>query len=171
MTRVLSLLIVLLAALPAMAREPEDVFAGKIMTSDAPFPRTASSKEDFINKIKSRHKDRFQEDKEEKQWRVFIAAFFAKPVTDLEVTIKIYDVTSGQRLVETFEQMVGGTSPRAYVSDIKMKRGDGTSGYDPMSKIHMVIENHGHMIAETTFQLIGEPRHYSGKVDMSDESK
>jgi hypothetical protein len=186
MNRLSALVILLLtvAPAPASARKPEDVFAGKIMISDAPYPRAARSEEDYISKVKGQTKERINEhiidddsppdpkSKEKpKEWRVFLAAFFAKPVTDLEVTIKIFDVTSGQRLVETFEQQVVGSSPRAYVSDVRLKRGDGTAGYDPNSKIHMVIESHGHTIAESTFFLIGEPRHYSGKVDMSDDSK
>jgi hypothetical protein len=156
----------------AEARKPEDVFGGKILVSDQPFPQSARSADAYIGALKKNSRDRILENREEQAWRVFFVAFFKQPVNDLEVSVKVYDVTNGRRLVDNFEQYLANAAQRAYVSNIKLKRGDGASGYDPNSRILMVMESKGRVLAQATFFIQGEARKYNGTVDFSeDETK
>jgi hypothetical protein len=163
-------LLVLAVAARADARKPEDVFAGKILVSAQPFPTQAKSASAYVAALKKNSTDRIQEDKENKQWRVFFAAFFKQPANDIEVSIRVYDVTNGaRRLVDNFEQYLSSAATRAYVSDVKLKRGDGTQGYDPNSKLLMVMESKGRTLAQATFFIQGEAKKYKGVVDFSEE--
>jgi hypothetical protein len=161
-------LVALLAV--ADARKPEDVFGGKVLVSDAPFPTSAKSEAAFVTALKKHAKDRVLENKDTKEWRVFYAGFFRQPVNDLEVSIRVYDVTGGsRRLVDTFEQYLSSETARAYVSSVTLKRGDGSQGYDPNTKLLLVMENKGRVLAQTQFHILGEARKYKGVVDFSDE--
>jgi hypothetical protein len=161
---------VLAVASSAQARKPEDVFGGKILISSQPFPTQAKSVRAYIEALKKNVRDRIQEDKESKQWRVFYAAFFKQPVNDLEVSIRVYDVTGGaKRLVDNFEQYLSSETARAYVSNVSLKRGDGSSGYEPNSKLLMVVQAKGRILAQATFYIQGEARKYKGVVDFSEE--
>lgn len=156
------------------ARKPEDVFGGKIMVSEKPYPTTSSSPNAYIAAVKKQSRDRFQEDREKKQWKIHYAAFFKKPVNDLELQVKLYDVTDGnQRLVEAYEQFLQERGQRVVIGNIKLKKGDGSgSGYDPNSKILMVMESKGKIVASVSFYIQGEGRRYKGQVDFSeDETK
>jgi hypothetical protein len=161
-------LVALLAV--ADARKPEDVFGGKVLVSDAPFPTSAKSEAAFVTALKKHAKDRVLENKDTKEWRVFYAGFFRQPVNDLEVSIRVYDVTGGsRRLVDTFEQYLSSETARAYVSSVTLKRGDGSQGYDPNTKLLLVMENKGRVLAQTQFHILGEARKYKGVVDFSEE--
>jgi hypothetical protein len=152
----------------AYARKPEDVFGGQAITSDKPFPLTAKSSEGYISAVQSQAKDKFQEDKENKQWHVYYAAFFRAPVNDLELQLKIYDVTKGdQRLVESYEQYLDKPGLRSTTADIIMKRGDEESGYDANEKILMVLQSKGQTVASASFYILGEATKHTGKVDFS----
>jgi len=168
MKRSLGIVLLCLLAGSAFGRKPEDVFGGRIMVSDQPFPTAARSADAYIDAIRKAARDRIQEDKEAKQWRVFFAAFFKQAPNDLEINVRVYDVTNGsRRLVDTFEQYLSNASTRAYVSDVKLPRGDGTTGYDPNSKINMVMESHGRVIADATFWIVGEVKKGPTSVDFS----
>jgi hypothetical protein len=173
MQRVVSVCVLVCLGLcaAAWARKPEEVFGGRILLSDKPYPTTARSPDAFIEAVKKQSRDRFQEDKDAKEWRVFFAAFFKQPMDDLEITIRIYDVTKGERLVETFEQYLPSRGQRAYLSTLTFKRGDGSSGYDPNSKVHIVMDSRGKVVADATVFLLGEARKYTGKVDFSEDEK
>ena len=150
-----SILLVLLGVLGgvAEAKKPEDIFGGRILVSDKPFPTAAPSENAYVGALKKNSRLAIQEDKQAQEWRIFYAAFFKQPVNDMEVTIRVYDVTGGaRRLVDTFEQYVSSQAARAYVSSATLKRGDGSQGYDPNTKILMVVENKGRMLAQTQFQ-------------------
>jgi hypothetical protein len=160
----------LLAATAAEARKPEDVFAGKVILSDKPFPMEARSADAYVSAVKKQGRDRFTEDKENKQWRIFYAAFFKAPVNDLDVSLKMYDITGGgERLVEAYEQNLADRGLRVLVGKVMLKRGDGTGGYDPNTKIKMVMQSRGKVIATAVFNIIGEGRKYSGKVEFTEE--
>ena len=169
----LSCILVLALGAHAEARKPEDVFGGKILVSAKPFPTQAKSAAAYVSALKKNSTDRIQEDKEKKQWRVFFAAFFKQPVNDLEISIRVYDITNGaKRLVDNFEQYLSSNTARAYVSDVKLARGDGAQGYDPNTKLLMVMESKGRTLAQTTFYIQGEAKKYKGVVDFSeDETK
>jgi hypothetical protein len=164
----LSLGVLLWATAASAGRKPEDLFGGRILVSDKPFPQSANSAEAYIDAIKKNTRDRIVEDKESKEWRVFFAAFFKQPPNDLEIAVKVFDVTNGgKRLVDNFSQFLGNGQLRAYVSNLHLKRGDGTGGYDPNTKVLMVMEVQGHVIAEATFYLVGEVKKGNTDVDFS----
>jgi hypothetical protein len=171
-SRLLLGLTVALWATSAHARKPEDVFGGQILVSEQPFPTSAKSPEAYIDALKKQARDRIVEDKEAKQWRVFFAAFFKQPTNDLEISIHVFDVTNGgKRLVDTFEQYLANATMRAYVSDVKLRRGDGSSGYDPNTKILMVMESRNRVVAQATFYIVGEVKKYNGNVDFSEPER
>jgi hypothetical protein len=153
----------------AASRKPEDVFGGRILVSDQPFLTAAPTAEAYIGAMKKNARDRIKEDREAKQWRVFFAAFFKQAPNDLEISVRVYDVTNGaRRLVSTFEQYLGSATMRAYVSQVTLPRGDGTGGYDPNTKIQMVMDSHGRVLAETTFYIVGEVKKGPTNIDFSD---
>lgn len=152
---------------PAEAgRKPEDVFGGSILTSSKRFPTNAKSVSQYIGKLKKQRKDKFWEDKEKERWKIYFAAFFKKPLNDLEVTVKLYDVTDGsKRLVASFEQYLDTRGQRSIISSIKLKRDE----FGVNRQIMMVIENRGKRLALGKFKILGKAKQYSGKVDFSEE--
>jgi hypothetical protein len=169
---VLSVAVVVTSLVHAAARKPEDVFGGRILVSDQPFPTSAASADAYIGAIKKTARDRIIEDKETKQWRIFFAAFFKQPANDLEVTVHIYDVSSGARQhKQSFEQYLASPTTRAYVSHIELPHGTGTGGYDPNTKLQLVLETRGRVLAETTFVIVGDaPKKGPQNIDFSAES-
>src|SRR5215475_7677031 len=127
----------LLVSAVALAKKPEDVFGGRILVSDQPYPTSARSADAFISAVKRQSRDRLQEDKEAKEWRFFFAAFFRQPINDLEINIRVFDVTKGERLVLSFEQYLPERGQRAYLSQLTFKRGDGSSDFDPNSRVRI----------------------------------
>ena len=169
MNRVLLAFALLLATVSvASAKKPEDVFGGKIILSDKPFPTEAKSASGYISAVKKASKDRFNENADKKGWKIYYAAFFKKPINDLEVTLKFYDVTDGgNRVVESYEQFMSQRGQRVIIANIKLKKWDGQ--YDPNSKILMTIESKGKVVAQGTFWLIGEGKKFKGKVSFDEE--
>lgn len=144
----------------------ERTLGGKIYTADKRFPSAAKSESAFIGKIKKHGRSKFQEDKESKQWKIHFAAFFKKPLTDLEYTVRLYDVTSGKVLVTSFEQYADSSTPTSVLSSVVLERRQ----FGVNKKVMMVIESQGRTMAAGTFQILGEEERYSGKVDFSDDA-
>jgi hypothetical protein len=113
----------------AEAKKPEDVFGGKIKCSDKPYPLKAKSAGAYIAAVNKQSKSRFDEDKENKQWKIYYAAFFKRPINDLEVTLNIYNVTNGgQTLVETYEQYLNSSKDRVVTGFVTLRRSDDGAG-------------------------------------------
>jgi hypothetical protein len=152
----------------AAAKKPEDVFGGRIMVSDKPYPLEAKSANAYIQTVKKQSKDRFQEDKEKTQWKIYYAAFFKKPVNDLEIKTTLYDITDGnQRFIDSWEEYLNDRGQRVVIGNLKLKRQDGK--VNPNSKIMLVMESGGKIVASTQFYILGEGKKYTGKVEFSDE--
>ncbi len=164
---VVAILVAFLAQGHAEARKPEDVFAGKILLSKKRFPTYAKSVRAYIQQLRKQSSDRFWEDEENKQWKIYFAAFWKKPLNDLEVTVKLFDVTSGRRLVEAYEQLLSQRGERAYLGTLELPRETGK--YEANTRILMVVENRGRVLAQKTFFLQGKRKTYSGKVVFSEE--
>ncbi len=105
-TTIAAWLIALALCLPAAAEAGvvERAFKGKIVTSHKRIPTSSKSARLYVRKLKKQWKKKFRENKTTKQWKIHYAAFFRKPLNDLEVTVKLYDVTEGKKLVAAFEQ-------------------------------------------------------------------
>jgi hypothetical protein len=157
-----------LVASSAQAKKPEDVFGGRVMCSDKSFPLESKSAAAYITSVKKQSKDRFQEDKEKGQWKIYYAAFFKKPLNDLEIKVTIYDVTDGsQRFIDSWEEYLAERNQRVIVGNLKLKRQDGK--VNPNSKILMVMESKGSIVASASFYILGEAKKFSGKVEFSEE--
>jgi hypothetical protein len=153
------------------AKKPEDVFGGRVIVSDKSFPLESKSAQAYIASVKKQSKDRFMEDKEKGQWKVYYAAFFKKPLNDLEVKCTIYDVTDGsQRFIDSWDEYLAERGQRVIIGNVKLKRQEGK--VNPNSKILIVMESHGSIVATASFYIIGEAKKFSGKVEFSeDEAK
>jgi hypothetical protein len=153
----------------ALAKKPEDVFGGRVMMSDKPFPLEAKSANAYVAAVKKQSKDRFTEDKEKQQWKIYYAAFFKKPLNDLEVKVTTYDVTDGsQRFLDSWEEYLNDKNQRVITGNLKLKRQDGK--LSPNSKIMIVFEDkQKRIIASASFYILGEGKKFSGKVEFSEE--
>ncbi len=145
---------------------PEKVFKGQIITSAKDIPTSHKSASAYVSALKKLRTKRFFENKKKKSWTVHYAAFFKKPLNDLELTIRLYDVTEGGKdLLTSFEQYLDTRGLRSFISDIDLDRE--TVGVN--KNVLMVVENRGVVLASATFQLLGEAEKYTGEVNFSDE--
>jgi hypothetical protein len=160
--------VALVAPDAAHAKKPEDVFGGRVMCSEKPYPTEAKSANTYIASVKKQSKDRFQEDKEKGQWKIYYAAFFKKPLNDLEIKVTLYDVTDGsQRYIDSWEEFLQERGQRVIVGNVKLKKQEGK--INPNSKILMVMESRGRIVATASFYILGEGKKYTGKVEFSEE--
>jgi len=143
----------------------ERTFGGKILVSDKKFPSAANSENAFISKLRRQSKTRFMEDKANKQWKVHFAAFFKRPLGDLEYTIKLYDISAGQQLLSSFEQYTDSGDQTSLLSYIILDR----KTFGVNKRIMMVIEARGRVVAVGRFQILGEAEKFSGKADFSED--
>src|SRR5689334_17749249 len=72
--------------------DPCRVFGGKIMISDKVFMSHAKSTSAFGANVRRQAKTQLWEDKAKGTWKVYFAAFFKRPLNDIEVVVKLYDV-------------------------------------------------------------------------------
>jgi hypothetical protein len=152
---------------PAEAqRSPEDVFAGQILTSSKRFPMSARSQASYVKQLRAQSAKRFQEDKKHQRWRIHYAAFFRRPLNDLEVTIKLYDVSGRERhQLAAFEQFLDRRGQRSIISSLTLDR----ERFGVNKEILMTVENRGRVLASGKFRILGEAERYSGKVEFTEE--
>jgi hypothetical protein len=147
-------------------RGPEKTFAGKILVSSKRFPTEAKSANAYVAALKKQAKTNLYEDKEKKEWKVYFAAFFKAPLDDLEVVVKLYDITSGgQQVLASFEQFTDARGQRTLISNMKLER----KQFGVNKHILMTIESRGRVLASGRFKILGEAERFSGKVDFSEE--
>ena len=165
-------IIVTLAALigttaPASAQPPEKVFGGQVLLSDKRYPMSAKSAAAYISALRKQSKSTFQEDKDKKQWKIHFAAFFKKPLNDVEVAAKLYDITPGQPrvMMASFDQYLDERGQRSLVSSMVLER----KQFGVNKQIMVTLESHGVVLATGKFKILGEVEKSSGKVDFSDE--
>jgi len=150
----------------AHAKNPEDVFRGQIITSAKRIPTSSKSKAAYIATLRKLKTTRFQEDREKKQWKVHFAAFFRSPLNDLEVTIKIYDISTGkQHLLTAFEQYMDKRGARSVTSQMTLER----EHFGVNKNLMMVMENRGRILAAGRFAIVGQGEKFSGQVDFTEE--
>ena len=77
--------VVVLSPAARAATKPEDVFGGKVIVSEKSFPLESKSPQAYIASVKKQSRDRFVEDKEKGQWKIYYAAFFKKYYSLLRV--------------------------------------------------------------------------------------
>lgn len=154
------------AAQTAEAANPEKVFRGQIITSNKRLPTSAKSPGAYVKKIKKAKVTKFKENTTTKSWKIYFAAFFRKPLNDLEVTVKLYDITTGRRhLINSFEQFTEGRGQKTLISSVKLER----EYFGVNKKIMIVMENRKSVLAQGTFHILGKAEKLSGSVDFTDE--
>ncbi|MBE7450318.1 MAG: hypothetical protein HS111_15900 [Kofleriaceae bacterium] len=155
-----------LAGTAQAQKGPERVFGGKIMVSDKKYPSYAKSVSAYVAAIRKQSKNQFWEDKAKQNWRIHFAAFFKRPLPDIEVVVKLYDVTRGNRqLLASFEQYLDQRGQRALLSQFTLER----KHVGVNKQVLMVIEVQGQTFATGKFKILGQEERYTGKVDFSDE--
>lgn len=161
-----SVLLLLVAVSPAAAQDPNVAFKGKIMLSSKRFPLSAKSKAAYTAAIKKQSTTSFREDKEKQQWKIFFAAFLAKPLNDVEYMIKFYDVTNGSRqLLGASEAFNDERGQKTIVSNIVLEK----KSFGVNKQLLMTIENRGQILASGKFKIVGEGEKFTGKVNFSEE--
>jgi len=147
-------------------RGPERVFAGKILTSPKKYPSYAKSPAAYTAKIRKQSKTQFWENKDKHTWRIYFAAFFKKPLNDIEVVVKLYDISNRQKqFLASFEQFLDQRGQRALLSYFTLNRDQ----VGVNKQVLMTLEVKGRVVATGKFKILGEAERYSGKVDFSDE--
>jgi hypothetical protein len=139
-------------------------FGGQVLTSDKKFPNKAKSAGAYISKLQKMKKAKFWENKETKEWKIYIAAFFKQPLSDLEYTIKFVD-DHGQLIGTPFEQYTDSAGQTSVLSTVVLDR----KTFGVNRRVSIRIEQSGRVVATGKFQILGEAEHYSGKVDFSED--
>ena len=130
-------------AVPAVAQAEEHPFAGRIVTSNK---RIASTDKATLEK---QHQTRFYQDAESGQWHIHYAAFFKRPLKDLEVTIKVYDVTDKRSALKGTYKGTPGRGQTHLISYLKLDR----EKFGVNRRILMVVDRGKDRLAETQFEL------------------
>jgi len=81
------------SALVAKGKKPEDVYKGKIILADRPFPPRFRSDEAFISHMKKVNQNEFWRESEEGPWKIEYMAFFARPLENRTYSVLFFDVT------------------------------------------------------------------------------
>lgn len=164
---VLGLGVALAAALVTPGQAQAGPFDGKIVTASKRIPLSAKSKKAYFAKLRKMNTSKFRENKEKKEWKIHFAAFFRRPLNDLEVTIKLYDVTDRKQkhLKAAFEQYLDQRGQTSIISHLDIER----EQFGVNRRILMTVESRGRVLAQTTFEILGDAEKYSGKVDFSEE--
>jgi hypothetical protein len=161
------LALVLALSVPAAGKgpAPEDLLKGKIIISDKPLPSHWSSVGGYVSTLKAMSKGTIWYDKKTGKVTVQYAAFFARPVDDVQVNLVLYDITNGahQQKVSTENFMQRGD--RVLFNSVELDKED----IEGNKKYLMTIEDRRRIIASGTFILRIEGPHYSGKVTFTDE--
>ena len=168
-----TLFVVALVGSPARADvKPENVFAGKIIVSDKRFPSKAKSGSAFVKQVRAQSKTQFMEDSEQK-WRIYFAAFFKKPLPDIEIVVKLYDLNRpGTAPYASFEQYLSERGQRTVLADFTLERklielNCGSKACERNTQ--MVVEVGGKAVASGKFRIIGKAEQLKGRVDFTDE--
>jgi len=157
----------LLAPLPALAKgqAPEDLLAGKIIITDKPLPMRWNSVGAYVSQLKAMNKGTIWYDKKTGKVKIEYAAFFSRPINDVQVDLVIYDVTNGAKARKSTTENFMHRGDRVLFNAVLFDKED----FEMNKKYMFVIESRHVQLATGTFILRGEGPHYSGKVDFTDE--
>ncbi|MCB9541707.1 MAG: hypothetical protein R3F65_06200 [bacterium] len=156
MPRLLRLLplaaLLLLAATAAHAKNPADVFKGKIVMSERPFPARFSSDARFISHMKSVDDKSYTYADDAESINIEFMAFFAKAYGGTNFPATIYDVTEGRRQVESFPIYPDPNqkSTRILASNARLTK---DKFPDEDRRYELVVVSGGRVIAKTEFTI------------------
>ena len=155
----------LVTAFPASARKPEDVFKRQIIVSGRRFPMRFNSDNAMVSFLRDNRKKELWPDKDG-VWKFEFMCFFESPLNDLQVSVKFFDLTEGdKRFVNAYDQYTSERGQRILASSLALEKPQ----FAVNRKYRMVVLNRGRELAETTFTLRGQGPNHSGKVEFSEE--
>ena len=154
---------------PSQAAKPEDVFKGKIIITKNRMPMRFGSEGAFVSALQKNKTDKIwptEEKGDAGKWNIEYIAFFATPLNDSEIQVKFFDITAGEKkYVAGDPQYTREKGSRIFGSSIELAKPD----FDVRKHYMMTVESRGHVLATTSFWLLGKGANYSGKVEFSDE--
>ena len=154
---------------PALAKgkgpAPEDLLKGRMIISDQRFPTSWTSVGGYVSQMKGLNKTTLWYDKKTGKLKVEYAAFFAKPLNDVQVNLVIYDITNGARDRRGSWEQFMTRGERVLFNSITFDKED----FEMNKKYRLVVENRGAVLAAGEFILRGEGPHYDGKVEFTDD--
>jgi hypothetical protein len=144
---------------------PEDFLKGKIIISDKPLPTHWNSVSSYVAQLKNLNKGTLWYDKKTGKLTVQFAAFFSRPVDDVQVNLVLYDITTGARQQKVSTENFMQRGDRVLFNSVVFDKED----IEGNKKYLMTIENRRTIIAQGSFILREEGPHYSGKVTFTDD--
>jgi hypothetical protein len=159
--------LVLLVGGVAMAKgpAPEDLLKGRIIISDKRLPTSWNSPSSYVSQLKGLNKGTLWYDKKSGKLTVQYAAFFARPVNDVQVMLTLTDITNGAHQQKATTEQFLARGDRVIFNSVEFDKED----IEGNKKYLMTIATRGQVIATGTFILREEGPHYSGKVTFTDD--
>jgi hypothetical protein len=155
-----------LFALTATALEPEDVFAGRMIISEHELPMEYSSARKYVKKMKQLQRTSIR--LATIKTKLYYAAFFAKPVRDVQVDVVLYDVTDGTRVKKNaWETFLASPSDRALFGNFEFDRSELAAN----RKYQLVIATRGRIIASGEVHLSASVVRRTQELDFSEPKK
>jgi hypothetical protein len=160
-------ILVLLVGGVAMAKgpTPEDLLKGRIIISDKRLPTSWNSPSSYVAQLKGLNKGTLWYDKKSGKLTVQYAAFFARPVNDVQVMLTLTDITNGAHQQKATTEQFLTRGDRVIFNSVEFDKED----IEGNKKYLMTIATRGQIIASGTFILREEGPHYSGKVTFTDD--
>ena len=164
---------ILLSALDAAhaGGAPEDILKGQLIINDSSIPTRWTSPSAYASQLKNLHKKYVTYDKKTGKVQVYYAAFFAKPVNDVQVNFVIYDITDGLATKSkkgSWEAFMGRKGERVLFNSVELNKEE----LEMNKKYLFTIEHKSVILAKSELIVKGEAPKYSGKVDFNeDEAK
>ena len=150
----------------ALAENPNQAFAGRIMMSSKRFPQQAKSPSAYTAAIRKQAQTNFVEAKDTHTWKIYFAGFLKTPLNDLEYQIKLYELTGKtQQLLVSFDQYTDNRGQQTIISNMTLEK----KQIGVNKELMMTMEYRGKVLASSKFKILGEGEHYTGKVDFSEE--
>lgn len=167
--RISLLLLVLATLLPVVGRAkgpmPEDMLKGSIIITDRKIPMSWSSVGSYVSQLKGMNKTTLWYDKKTGKVKIEYAAFFARPLNDVQVDLVIYDITNGAKEHKATTEQFMSRGDRVLFNSVTFDKED----YEMNKKYRLLIVSRGSALAQGEFILRGEGPHYSGKVNFSED--
>ncbi len=167
MKKLASCAFMLLFAGAALAKgpQPEDLLKGRIIISDKRLPTSWNSVSSYVAQLKALNKESLWYDKKSGKLTLQYAAFFARPVNDVQVMLTLTDVTHGAHQQKATTEQFLTKGDRVLFNTVEFDKED----IEGNKKYLMTIATRGQVIAQGTFILREEGPHYSGKVTFTDD--
>ena len=168
--QVLALAAALALPSPSLAKgsAPEDLLQGQIIFSDKSLPTSWKSVGSYVQQLRALNRTTLWYDKKTGKAQVSYAAFFARPLNDVQVDLVIYDITGGRRERKSSNEQFMQRGDRVLINSLTLDKED----LEMNRKYLVTIESRRVVLAKGEFILRGETEKYSGKVTFSeDEAK